>query len=33
MGATVMADWRICRVAGDELMQLGQPAQAATSGR
>ena len=33
MGATVMPDWRICRVTGDELAQLGQPAQAALSGR
>ena len=33
MGATVMPDWRICRVTGDELAQLGQPAPAAPSGR
>ena len=26
MGATVMPDWRICRVAGDALATLGQPA-------
>jgi hypothetical protein len=33
MGATVMPDWRICRVTGDELAQLGQPAPATPSGR
>ena len=33
MGATVMPDWRICRVTGDELARLGQPAPAAPSGR
>ena len=33
MGATVMPDWRICRVTGDELAQLGQPALTAPCGR